>query len=346
MDKAEDILFEDIYDKMPLFRGQLELVHQLINHPESHYYVENKESIEYKKQTNRLKTYISQLLSGEVYRKITPVFKRSLELVLKERLEGTNYNYVHVKKKIIASLEKKNIGQSYYKTFSSLNYIIKKELYNDVINANHILVIAARPFDMNTDSKDSMLRILFLDLLNSFTFPDRKLKYYRFNFPLKDICELFWYSLRRTLETSLTYLIRSKDIIKSFYLKSFISEKTYNEIIDSKDSPPELLNKVACEIMLFLNKNHYILIFHNDYPIYTVPLIITNPNESKNCNGYIILESEAGEKIDKLSFHDIITWKYFVYDKMKTKGLGLPIDFIPSFSIEHDHFNLVNKKLS
>lgn len=331
MNTADYILFEQLFNGKPLFSSQQELVNQLLQNTNSGFYTPN-DSPEYFRGTNRLKTYISQLLSDNVIRSLTPIFKNSLGIIIKERLVNTIHDPIEITEKVIFSLTKKNKRQNVEST-NTVIFDSKKELYKDVFNAHYILVIAAHPFDIdNSDSRESLQKLLIQDLLDTFLSPEKQLKHYRFNFPLQQMCELFWLAVKKSLEKALTKFVNSKTFFDSLYLRSLITKLTYEEVALNEDINGEKISKVSIDILNYLNINKYLLVFLMDQPIYTAPLIVIDPNDLRNCKAYFILENESGKAtVNNLPFQDIVTWKLFVFDKIKTQGLGRQINFKSNF---------------
>jgi hypothetical protein len=330
MKKAEELLFEELFNDRPLFNTQQELVTKLLDSKESAFHIV-KESEEYQLRANRLKTYVSQLLSDNISRTLTPLFRRSLEKLIEARLANSAFNYAEVTQNIISALNEKNKPSNKRAIISYHNP--KKDLIDDIVNANYVLVITSRPFDISdSDSKFSFQQFLIQDLFISLANPEKPMKYYRFNFPLKSLCELFWLALRKMLEKSLASKMSSKDFIELLYLKSLITEAIYNTTKKKEEITDDDVSFVTNELINYLNKNKYVHVFLVDSPIFSVPMIVTNPNNLKNSRAYVVLENEStNTQIIKLPVEEVLTWKLFVYDRMKTQSSGEQIDYIPSF---------------
>lgn len=329
MKKSKEILFDELYGEKPLFNSQQEFVNLLLSEPESGYYTP-EDSEDYQQKVNRLKTYLSQLLSESVSRKMTPVFKRSLENLVKTRLKNTNYNSNEVSQEIITSLVEKNKSAN-TKVFIPF-FNPKKDLIEAIEKANYVLVITARPFDISdNESKFSFQNFLIQDLFSSLANPEMPMKYFRFNFPLKSLCELFWLALYKNLERTLTQKMTSNEFIETLYLKSLINSSLYKAIKTKEEITEGDISFVTNELIIYLNRNKFVHVFLVDAPIFSAPMIVTNPNDLKKANAYIIIENETKyTHISKLPVEDILTWKLFVYDRMKTQNAGEQIDYKPS----------------
>lgn len=326
MKKAKEILFEELYGEKPLFNSQQEFVNLLLNDPESSYYTP-EDSEDYPQKVNRLKTYLSQLLSGSVSRKMTPIFKRSLENLIKKRLTDTAFNPIEVSEEIINTLKEKNQLANQGVFIPLFNP--KKELIDTIEKANYVLVITARPFDISdNESKFSFQNFLIQDLFSSLANPERPMKYFRFNFPLKSLCELFWLALYKNLEKTLSQKMASNVFIETLYLKSLINPSLYNAIKSKEEITESDISFVTNELIVYLNRNKFVHVFLVDAPIFSAPMIVTNPNDLKKSNAFIIIENETKyTQINKLPVEDILTWKLFVYDRMKTQNAGQQIDY-------------------
>ncbi len=329
MKKSKEILFEQLYGERPLFDSQQEFVNLLLSEPESGYYTPNN-SEDYQLKVNRLKTYLSQLLSESVSRKVTPVFRRSLEKLINIRLKSTNYNSTEISHEIISSLAEKNRSANNKALIPGFNP--KKDLIETIEKANYVLVITARPFDISdSESKFSIQSFLIQDLFDSLANPEKEMKYFRFNFPLKSLCELFWLALYKNLEKTLTRKMTSKDFIETLYLKSSINSSLYDAIKAKEEISQSDISFVANELILYLNRNKFVHVFLVDAPVFSAPMVVTNPNDLKNSNAYVVIENETKfTHISKLPVEDILTWKLFVYDRLKTQNAGEQIDYKPA----------------
>lgn len=74
------------------------------------------------------------------------------------------------------------------------------------------------------------------------------------------------------------------------------------------------------EILVLLNRNRNIMVFIGRAPIYAIPIVAINPAESKNIKLYALLDINNPEiNIHKYSNEDVVLWRLFVWDKLKSK---------------------------
>lgn len=327
MEDAPLYLFEKLYDGKPLFSSQVDLAQSLVNNSKSGYYVEVSESEDYKRELNKLKTYISQLLSSTVARSLTPVFKHSIGVVVAEKLANTDYDFKEITSKIIVSLENKNrrvAGQA--GKFSSHSTI--EDLFQGIAHSEDVLVITARPFDITSNNiKYSLQEFLILDFVQNLANPDHPKKRYRFNFPVKQTGDLFWYGFKKALDHQIVRLFYAKKNIEQVYFQSLISTDLYEQLTQTNEYSKDLISKVSESIIRYLNINLLVSVFIVDEPIFAVPMIVLNPNK-RQTSAYIVIENELNETVvNRLGLEDTVLWKFLVWDRIKTKFSGKPLEF-------------------
>jgi len=324
MTSAEHFLFEELYDGKPLFKSQLELVQRLLQTPNSAFFIEDASGDSYKRELNRLKTYMSQLLSSTVSRSISLAFKKSLELIIANRLAGTRHNPTEISEIIIQALAEKNITQTSKVYFTP---VFRNSLQDDITSANYILIITARLFDAHIHRQQfSLQQLLGNEFKNMITQPSKKLKRFRFNFPLEQFCELFWIAMKKQLDRWLAEALELRPLLDSLRSKDLIQDATYYSLV-KEGSSVEDISKASDEIIRYLAINQYICVFWQTEPVYSVPMIVTDPNDSKNVKAYTIIETPERTVINKLGIEDTLTWKFFVWDKLRTKQLGKLIQY-------------------
>lgn len=341
MKKAADILFNTLIDGKSLFKNQIDLVNALLNTEGSDYFIDPSASQEnIARAQGRLKTYISQLLSDTVVRNITEDLKRSVDLILSSRLTEPTKSYIL--QEIVSAINEKNTSLT---SVPDNAQVIggRNVLEEDIKKANYISVFTSRPIDMDTPEADpgfSIRKYFFLDLLNTLTTHVDKAKYYRFNFPMPTYGQLFWLGLEKIL---IRYLENtdSKEIMSAIYENSFsITTETiaaYEKYIEKKNvegGSPEVMNigkelrqTIAKEIIERLNRNKVIMVFTLDEPIFTLPLIVINPNESTS-KVYALLDIEEKRNIPyKFTSDNTLLWRIFVWDKIKAKNRGVSVTY-------------------
>jgi hypothetical protein len=328
MKNAANLLFEQPFNNEPLFKNQLDLVNQFLNEPTSPYHTDSKESEKYLRAQNRLKAYISQLLSATVSRNITEEFKEALLIVVEKKLKGFPHDTEEIVESILEALRQKN--SSVIKSDTKSNAV--DQFYNDLHSANYIAVITSKPLEIEVDtplSIFSLRRFLFHDLIERLRDPNKDLKIYRFNFPMDSYGSLFWRGLKRILTN---YLKKDKSIelFNSLHSKFTIRTETLMSICKKNEITDNDVNEVANEVLTQLNTNRFIMVFHTNAPIYGMPMIALNPAEHKNIKIYTLLEDDSqGPGVFKYSENDALLWRVFVWDKLKSKQYaGAEIKYI------------------
>jgi len=319
MTSADKILFEQIFDNQPLFRNQLDLVTQLLMDENTPYFVDQQNVDQYSKAQNRLKTYISQILSTTVARSITEDFKKGLNALLSKKLKGTGHNSEGVVNLIIEDLKDKNSRI----TKAEVRNSVTEQFYSDLITASYIAVITSRPLEIEMESSSeefSLRHFLFTDLLERLNDPGKDLKYYRFNFPMDTYGHLFWRGLKRILHNFITKNWSAK-LLESLHSKFTIKTDTWLSLAKNDKLNTSEIEYVVNEVLLLLNTNRYILVFHATIPIYGMPLVILNPSEQFNIKVYALFDTDTKKiNIMKYSDKDTVLWRVFVWDKLKSKG--------------------------
>jgi hypothetical protein len=341
MNGPADLLFNTKFENRPLFINQLDLVNYLLNTPGSRYHSgEILSELDLKRAQSRLKTYISQLLSDTVYRNVTEDFKFSLRLVLAQLLPAPQVDRVF--SQIISALELKN--SSLAKKTEPISALEDRiSLKEDIIAARHIVVVSARPIDMTLplNEEDHSIRSWFYrDLVTTLLTPGDHSKFYRFNFPTTTYCDLFWAGLEKLIVKFVLRLSDVEDYIFSHYHHSFsITPQTLHEYEEYQKEKPSLpvevssrksntiINKIAREIIEQAERNKTILVFHNNHPIFSIPIIGVNPNES-SIKVYGILDMENNQhSAYKFTQENTILWRIFFWDKLKASDTGECISY-------------------
>jgi len=317
---AFELLFQKGYPETPLFKTQQELVYLLISNINTKYYVSKEDTVAYGKALNRLKAYLSQLLSKSVKRNVSVDLKNGLALLVKERLKNTDYDVDFVFEEIITSLEEKNSTQLHHHS----NPNIVDQLYTDISLARYIAVITSKPIELQgTSTTQSLQTVFFNDLLEEMK-KDLPAKHYSFNFPSKDYCFLLWNGLRKLLiqflrkNNSMSFI---SDLYRNFLTKTY----TYIQFEQTASLSRDLLLQSADEILESLNRNRVVTVFEVSAPIYSMPLIALNPNEAKNCRIYAVLEDEISTSIHRYSQQDTVLWRLFYWNKIRSQDRGIPV---------------------
>lgn len=319
MKPASTILFEEHFNGEVLFKSQQDLVNQLLNDPETPYYIDVSESGQYLKAQNRLKTYVSQLLSNSVTRNITEDFKNGLLILLKKRLQVADNSQIHkIVESILEPLRQKNILSSKVEH----RHHTSDQFFTDLDKAYYIALITSKPLEIEVPSDQSNFTIrkfLFEDLIDQLQNTNKDLKFYRFNFPLDSYAHLFWRGLKRILSNYIR-THQSADFYTSLYNKFTIKTETLNKLLDKAHLNEDDINSLVGEILNLLNRNRFIMTFSSNAPIFGLPVIALNPAEQKNIKVYTLLnETSEGVTVHKYNDYDALLWRLFVWDKLKSK---------------------------
>lgn len=338
---AADLLFSPMNGGNPLFKSQLDLVNHLLNTPESRYFPTHPLSDrDHGKALSRLKTYVSQLFSENVYRNVTEDFKYSLKLILRQKLlppiANSSYN------QIITALELKN--NSLIKRDEATSALEDKiSLREDIKVARHIVVISARPIDMTlplSENDQSIRSWFYEDLVRTLLIPGEHIKYYRFNFPSHTYCDLFWTGLEKLIVKFLIGLSDNENYIQLHYHHNFsITPETMHEYEDYQKEKPGLADdvsflrkmtitqKIARETLEQAERNKTVLVFQNNHPIFTIPIVAINPNEGSS-KVYGILDTEDNRhSAYKFTQENTVLWRIFFWDKLKASDNGESISY-------------------
>jgi len=331
MESANNILFEKTYNGHTLFKNQLDLVIHIIQQPGTEYYASQNDIEKYSRTLNRLKAYVSQLLTSSVFRTITPDFQEALKAIILKKtgdLELTN----KITSQIIDELKlRRNIpSKTDHKTDHKLNSL--EQLSNDFKNGKYISIITSKPLEIEADisnDKFSLRKLVFEDFVDSILSTNQPLKDYRFNFPAESSGALFWKGINKQLIKYLKTLENRKDFLSAIQQKIHID---FNENVDLFHQP--VLSDVeiyatSASILRALRKECKLVVFTCDTPIYSLPLIVIDPAETRNAKIYAILDSDNENfNVYKFSNEEIVLWRLFVWDKIKSsKYSGTIVEF-------------------
>jgi len=308
------LLFEHDFGSGPLFKNQIELVNELISDPESSFFTTNEETV--KALRIRLKTYFSQLLSDSIKRNVNPALVNSLRVLLKKKKFNNDYGSLNeLHNLIIEGLREKN--SHIIKESIAAVYPGNANFVNDIINAKNLAVFTARDIRLEFEvynRKMSLVEFLFEDLMNSIK-ESKSIKLYRFNFPRKETCILFWRGLHEVLTR---YLQKDNDtfmsMLQGFQLQFQIK---IHDLIGS--SRQNLKESALAEVVLnYLSTMKNISVFQSNAPVFTIPTMVMNPNDFTNSKAYVMYLNDKGkDEIHKLGYEDIYNWKTYVWENLK-----------------------------
>lgn len=330
---ANMLLFEATVSGTPLFKNQQDLVSELLTLPV--YYVSTEDEEKYKKAYARLKTYISQLLSDNAIRTVTEDFKLALKLLLDKKVKD-DILAAQTLKRIIEDLESRNSPHERVEHKHS-------SLIQEIANAKYVALILSNQLEegflKNIENNQSLSEIIFTDLLNFLSDKKQDQKYYRFNFPLEDYCQIFWMGFERLLKNEVSKRMSNQDLIRGWYEKFILKSQTYNEYELFNSCPPgdkqdfektkkELVKKFVENILEVLHRNKVVLTYYLPEPIYTVPTIALNPDNLSLAKLYTVIEDDSRKaRYFKSTNENLYLWKIFVWGKIKTSKLSREIRY-------------------
>lgn len=321
------LLFEHDFGSGPLFKNQIELVNELISDPDSSFFTSDEETI--KALRIRLKTYFSQLLSDSIKRNVNPQLVNSLRVLLKKKIFNKDYgNLDDLHSLIIEGLREKN--SHIVKEGITPVYSGNANFVNDIINAKNIAIFTAREIRLEFDiynKKMSLVEFLFDDLMNALK-ENKSIKLYRFNFPRKETCILFWRGLHKELTS---FLKTDKRTFLSMH-QLLMANPLNNKDMLAKEANENSENALAALILNFLSVNKKICVFQSSAPVFTLPTIVMNPNDFTTSKAYVMyLDDKGKDQIHKLGYADIHNWQTFVWENLKINStLNTLIQFAES----------------
>lgn len=321
MEKAINLLFETPFNGQTLFKNQQDLVIQLILQPGTEYYVSIEDNEKYNKTLNRLKAFISQLLSPNVTRTVTIEFEQALRLILQKKIGDTELTN-NVLSQIIDELKAKKVAALKPETRLS----ILEQLSIDFRKGQYISIITSKPLEVEADistDRFSLRKLVFEDFVDSILRTDTPLKDYRFNFPVDSSGALFWKGLNKLL---IKYLknAENRHLFLSCLLNKIQIEFDPKLDLSKLNSLTDLeIYKISETILRALRMECKLVVFTCSAPIYTLPLIVIDPAETKNAKIYALLDSDENSfNVHKFSIEEIILWRLFVWDKIKSPIFG------------------------
>jgi len=321
MQNANALLFHTKFNGVALFSSQLDLVSCLLDDPESKYYVPKTDS-KYPMHLNRLKAYISQLLSANVNRTITDDFRDTLSILVAKKLKGNEQNAGKVTAQIIHALKMKNRSNRAEHTSGH----ISEQIYATLMSASYISIVTARPLEIsdNLQSKSFSFQVFFIgDIVKSFTQPGHNFKSYRFNFPMRQYGEIFWSELKKIISGFLLQFPDRELLANGLFLNYYFTPEKLEPLRREGELSPSSIDKLTSEILFYLNRrNRYLLIFVVQLPIFSMPTIAVDPDDSENAHLYAVFDTKDRAMIHKYSKEDYFLWRLFVWDKLKTDTRG------------------------
>lgn len=340
---AAFLLFEKPFEGQPLFKNQFDLVQQLLTTPP--YFLSEGSTQEQQKAQTRLKTYISQLLSETVVRTITEDFKKAMSVLLMKKIKDAQ-----VRNDTFAAILKDLNQKNAPLLRSESKALPKNNLQIEMAEASYVSIITANPISVETPSRITgafSLRHLFIeDLMLNLSTKEAPLKTYRFSFPMETHCEIFWIAFQQTLVEYLNVKMDDKNFIDTLYNKFTIKTSTHSLVerylskpTNTTDEPMndavrfQLLEALSRNIIELLNRNKHVTTHLVTEPVYTVPVLVLNPNELGAGKMYLIVEDEnKSVNVIKSTRENLLIWTLFVWDRIKASKTSkdVPAPFIQS----------------
>ncbi len=342
MNEAINLLFEQRFgdNHAKLFESRLDLVVMLLTDNDSPYKLSEDEKNNgdvYSKHRNRLQSYVSQVLSGSRTRKLTPEFISTLKILINKKLSGVQ----GVDAKLLSERIMNSLLESVVKLPEEL-----EEYLSDFKTSSYAAIFTSRPLELEANPNDIILKIrnATVDGICNYFLENSPLKQkYKYNLPSYQLGILLWrrlsYLLIKKLQNdpnNLFHLKNYMDIVRSTNsnweneYKRKVSLKTLSHL--ANETPPDSnLKKIVDEFLAFVNENATLEVFETKEPVFIMPHIIFDPNESTKIKGYIFLDSKTSNvELYKYNYRDLIVWKDSVWDTIKANKKTKSIPYIDS----------------
>lgn len=338
MAKSTELLFRKRYgsNNIILFNSRLDLVEHLLNNNLSSYKLTPEEKADNNaigKKSNRLQSYISHLLAGTGKRKITDEFIQSISAIIKDKLKEEIDDYDKIIRDVINSIEE--INKERPKSKLNIDDSLFQELLTDFQQANYIAIFTSRPIELEANPNEYLLKIRTTTVNAIFNYilaPTHPAKY-RYNFPNKTICILFW--------RKLSYLLIKK-------IQTEKLELTFKDALDKINIPYKESNDPIIDLkqkvnafLTYCNNKQWIQVIELFEPVFIIPHVVFNPNELNNSKGFLLLGyKEDGIQLHKWLNHDIQTWQNTVWNVLKERRNNNPIKYIDSMEGNLNDFSI------
>ncbi|HEX4374020.1 MAG TPA: hypothetical protein VHZ50_12020, partial [Puia sp.] len=272
--RPEFFLFEKQFAGKPLFSSRQALIFELVSTKTSSYYVDPSVNQEdYLKTFNKLKSFLSQVLSGTTKRNINEEFRDSLYEVLKTKPIPQNLLEQYFSETILSFSKIKRIAPVKKATYNFDECWDK--LLEEFDESGYTVFISARPYELENDPNEfftELREITIKDLANNLITPS--FKKYRYNIPSKEVGKILW----RRIHTLLCKYFHSREDFHDILKKLKASY-----LIESHDEPEELqIRRLVSGFLRQINKDGILWMFVNTAPIYVCSQIHFNPNQPYN----------------------------------------------------------------
>lgn len=343
MSKIIELLFEKKYgeQEIVLFENRKALAMDLLTQEESGYFEEDVQSDPDRliKQITNLQSYLSQLFTGSGTRRLSPKFRDSLYALIRKRLYSSDVGHESVYNEVINELEK--IDRSIHINKNKEDDTFLKYIQHHK-NAKYIAVFTSRPIELEAYPNKYLYKIrsLTIDAVLNYFLGMTHIQKYKFNFPNENLCKLFWRKLSLLILKKITTDLILEDKITKFILSyennEYDDQVKTSENLNEKNKIENQYKKVY-NFLKICNQKHnpFIQVLFLNEPVFIAPHIIFDPNEERNAKGYIFLSSnEDTIKLHDYSKYDILVWRTYVWDALKTKSNSKYITFEESVSAE------------
>jgi hypothetical protein len=321
------LLFDTPYDGKPLFKSQSELVAGLLN--TTFYRIGSQDLFEQTKALNRLKTYVSQLLSGSGNRSITRELREAMAHVLTERLPEPALR-ARVLDDIFDAMREKSATAA-----REIKPTIHATFQQQVAASSYVVAITSTQVkvDLAKDGETiSLGQFLAADLLDTIRRRRGQIKKYRFNFPLKSDCEVFWIGVRSALSHHLYALSAQTEQEPYFIFDGSSVAPEFLELLNEYrrlqdalletaafDLRRKIIQNHSYSFVSMLNRLRIIRVFATEEPIFAIPMIILEPADNANSKLFSLIEDEKSQThVIQLSREYTIQWRRFVWNKLLT----------------------------
>ena len=323
MERVLNILFGQRENGTQLFKNQQDLVNSFMAVEGTEYYVQPTDP-DYTKAQNRLKAYVSQLLSDNVSLHITPVFVKALQATVVRKV-GNTEEARRITDEVVDMLRtKKAISPK-----DASRQGILDQLEKDFKNARYISIITSKPLEIEAAITDqpSLRKFVFNDFIDS-VISDEMIKDYRFNFPADTSAHMFWSGLNKLIFRLLKSDPRGKAFYTAIHKKLAMEFDAQRDMFLDLPRDDQSLITVTQTILEKLQKTCRVLAFETKAPIYTLPLIVMDPASVDMARVYAIIDLEDGQfNVHKFSHLEVVYWRQSVWDKLKTTHEGTTIKY-------------------
>jgi hypothetical protein len=215
-------------------------------------------------------------------------------------------------------------------------HVITQSFQQQVAASTYVAVITSTQVKVNL-SKDgesvSLGEFLAFDLLDAIRRPKGQLKFYRFNFPLRSDCEVFWMGVKSAVNHQLLAWGSENQESAELTNEAVAARRPEAQILYfafldlkkriSNETPFDVrlreIQAFSLGFVLLLNRLRIIRVFATEEPIFAVPQLILEPADVHQCKLFSLVEDERSQThIIQLSRDYTTLWRRFVWNKLLT----------------------------